>query len=124
MKNKKDLSKTLGQSYKENEEADKQIMQRLFSGKGYTGKEKEDDQEEEDNQIIKSLLDTNVRKPTPFPSQLNVNQKIPTQGEGMYPNLNEMQALEHGGNASMSTVKIDEIYTMGGETIGENMTLN
>ena len=55
MKNKKDLSKFLGQSYKENEEEDKQIMQRLLGGKGYRGKEKEDNQEEEDNQIIKSL---------------------------------------------------------------------
>ena len=49
-----------------------------------------------------------------------MNQKVPTQGKGMYPNLKEMQAIEHGGNASMSTLKIDEFYTVGGDTIGEN----
>ena len=52
MKNKKDLSKFLGQSYKENKEEDKQIMQRLLGGRGYRGKEKEDDQEEESNNKI------------------------------------------------------------------------
>ena len=49
MKNNRDLSKVLGKGYKENEEEDNQVMQRLFGGKGYREKEKEDNQEEEDN---------------------------------------------------------------------------
>ena len=73
-------------------------MQRLLGGRGYKGKEKKDDQEEEDNRPIKSLLETNIRQSTPFPSQTNMNQIVPTQGEGMYPSLNGMEELEHGKN--------------------------
>ena len=44
-------------------------MQRLLDGKGYRMIEQKDDIEEEDDQIIESLLDTNKRQPTPFPIQ-------------------------------------------------------
>ena len=59
-------------------------MQRLSGGKGYREKEKEDNQEEEDNQIMQTLLDINGRRPRdfvniPYPSQENVNQKELTQ---------------------------------------------
>ena len=81
IKDKKDLSKLLGQSYKENEKEERQIMQRLLDGKGYRINEKKDDREEEDDQTIKSLLDTNIRRPTPFP----------TQGKRMYPSLDGIE---------------------------------
>ena len=56
-------------------------MQRLLNGKGYRVKEKKDDQEEEDDRPIRSFLETNIRRSTPFP----------TQGNGMYPSLNGME---------------------------------
>ena len=110
IKDKKDLSKILGQSYKENGKRERQIMQRLLDGKGYRINEKKDDREEEDDQTIKSLLDTNIRQPTPFP----------IQGKEMYPNLDGIEESEHGKNVSLSTLKMDEIYVMGGATMGKD----
>ena len=87
-------------------------MQRLLNGKGFRMIEKKDNIEQEDDEIIESLLDTKLRQHTPFP----------IQGGEMYPNLDGIEESEHGKNASLSSLKIDDIYVMGEAAIGKDIS--
>ena len=89
IENERDLSKVLGKGYKENEEEDNQVMQTLLNM---------------NERRLRGLVDT---------SQENMNQKELTESNGMYPSLTEIKAREY--DISRSTLKMDETYTLKGE---------
>ena len=66
-------SKILGEGYKENSEEDNQVMQILLN---------------DDQGKPRKFIDT------PYPSEENINQKKPSEIEGLHPGLSEMRLRE------------------------------